>query len=95
MRIEEAVFGTEGVDTLTSRGALCSLYEKWGQTDKLVACDRQLVAVVEKEFGANDPRMVGVLVGEAKALRGAGKNAEADEVENRVARIRAATMKAN
>lgn len=95
IRIEEGLVGADGVDTLTPRAALCTLYEQWGQAEKLAACDRRLLTVLEKQYGANSQVLVKVLVGEAKALRDTGKKTEADQVEKRVAQIRAAITKTN
>lgn len=95
LHIEETLYGTDGVDTLTPRWALCTLYDRSGQTDKLATCDQRLATAVEKQYGANSPMLVQILVSESKALRATGKASEADLVDNRVAQIRAAATKAD
>jgi tRNA uridine 5-carbamoylmethylation protein Kti12 len=72
--------------------ALCQLYDKWGKPDQSAVWDQRLLAVLEKHYGPSSPVLVGILVSEAKALRGIGRADEADKVDQRVASIRAATM---
>ncbi|MGA8222870.1 MAG: hypothetical protein WB780_14560, partial [Candidatus Acidiferrales bacterium] len=71
---------------------VCTLYDKWGKPDKLETYERQLVGVLEKQFGPNSPQLVPALSTEAHALRDLGRATEATDVENRLAAIRSATM---
>jgi hypothetical protein len=73
---------------------LCQLYEAWDKPDQLETCDRRLIAVVEKQYGAESPFLLATLVSEAKALRGLGKSEEATKVEQRIKSIQAATGQA-
>ena len=59
---------------------------------QLEPCDRQLLAVLEKQFGANSPEVVSTLTSEAQVLRTLGRPKEAESVEDRLASIRSATM---
>ncbi len=95
VRIDESLYGADNVGMLLPRGALCGLYDRWDQTDKAVACNRQLLAVLEKQFGESSPQLVNTLASQAKALRKLGQAAEADKIDQRLAQIRAATINPN
>lgn len=95
VRIDESLYGADNVGMLFPRGALCGLYDRWDQTDKAVACNRQLLAVLEKQFGESSPQLVNTLASQAKALRKLGQTAEADKIDQRLAQIRTTTMDPN
>ena len=80
---------------LLPRGALCGLYDRWEQSGKSAACNRQLLAVLEKQFGESSPQLVTTLASQTKALRKLGQTAEADRIDQRLAQIRATTMTPN
>jgi tetratricopeptide (TPR) repeat protein len=92
LNIDESLFGRDGVDILMPLFNVCTLYDKWGKTDKLEPCDRQLLAVIEKQYGTTSPQLVSTLTSEAHALRTLGRSQEAASVEYRLATIRSATM---
>jgi hypothetical protein len=54
-----------------------------------------LLAVVEKQFGANSPQLLSSLNQEAKVFRRMGRDKEAEEVDTRVAAIRSAVSNPN
>ena len=89
---EEAIRGTDNIDLLMPLSAECYMYDQWGKAKESDACDRQLIAVVEKQYGKDSPFMVPILVSDAKALRSLGKGTDADAVEQRVASIRSGSM---
>jgi hypothetical protein len=95
LRIDESLYGTDSIDLAVPLSALCGLYDHWGKPDKLEPCDRQLLGVLEKQYGANSPVLVPLLARDAKALRSLGRNDDAAQLDNRMALIRAATMKPN
>lgn len=64
------------------------------QPEKAEPCYSHALAVGEKEFGANNPQIVSVLV-DAAQLRKLARNDEADKLEKRVASLRGATMNPN
>jgi hypothetical protein len=66
--------------------------DKWGKPDKLEPCNRQLITVLEKQYGANSPQLVSTLTSEAQVLRPLGRPKEAASVEDRLASIRSAIM---
>jgi hypothetical protein len=91
VHIDEALFGKDGLDMLPSLSFLCQLYETWGKPDKIETCDRQLLGVLEKQYGPDSPLLLQTLTGESKALRGLGRPEEAAKVEQRIKTISAAT----
>jgi tetratricopeptide (TPR) repeat protein len=92
VRIDEALYGQDNIGMSIPLTALCSLYDHWDQPTKAAACDQRLLIVLEKQYGASSPVLVGLLASESKALRGMGRSDEAAKVDQRVAQIRAATM---
>ena len=95
VRIDEALYGADGIDMVIPRAKLCALYDHWEKPDKAAACDQQLIVVLEKQYGAKSPVLAGTLANQAKALRKIGRAQEADKIDERVASIRAATMASN
>lgn len=95
VHIDEALYGPEAIDMARSLGSLCYLYQQWNKPDQSDACNRKLLTVLEKQYGANSPVIVSVLENDSKALRGMGRKTDADAVDKRVASIRAATMNPN
>ena len=63
---------------------LCIVYENWGKTEKLEACDRRLIAALEKEKGPDTRYLEERLAREAKSLRSLGRAEEANQVEQRL-----------
>jgi hypothetical protein len=71
---------------------MCSLYPQWGKPEQAEPCNRQLLTILEKQYGPNSPVLVPVLSSEAQALRGMGHADQAKDVDNRLAAIRSKTM---
>jgi len=63
---------------------LCIVYDKWGKTEKLEACDRRLIAALEKEKGPDTRYLEETLTREAKTLRTLGRAEEANKFEERL-----------
>ena len=95
VRIDEALYGADGIDMVIPRAKLCAMYDHLEKADKAAVCDQQLLVVLEKQYGAKSPVLVGTLASEAKALRKLGRSQDADKIDERVASIRAATMASN
>src|SRR5437879_7908471 len=76
VRIDESLFGKDGINMLGPLSSLCNLYDKWDKPDKAEPCDRQILAVVEKQYGANSPVLLPTLTSEAQALRRLGRRSE-------------------
>jgi hypothetical protein len=92
VHIDESLYDHDGGDMLMPLSIVCTLYDKWGKADKLELYDRQLLAVLEKQFGPNSPQLATTLTSEAHALHSLRREKEAADVENRLASIRSATM---
>jgi tetratricopeptide (TPR) repeat protein len=92
VHIDESLYGRDGVGMLMPLSTVCTLYDKWGNADKLELYDRQLLTVLEKQFGPSSPQLATTLTSEAHALHSLGREKEAADVENRLASIRSATM---
>jgi tetratricopeptide (TPR) repeat protein len=95
VRIDEALYGADNIGMLIPRSTLCALYDHWEKPDKAVACYQTLLTVLEKQYGAKSPGLVVALTSEAQALRKLDRSQEADQVDQRIALIRAATMASN
>jgi Tetratricopeptide repeat len=95
VHIDESLYGADNVGMLLPRGALCGLYDRWEQSGKSAACNRQLLAVLEKQFGESSPQLVTTLASQSKALRKLGQTAEADKIDQRLEQICATTMTPN
>jgi tetratricopeptide (TPR) repeat protein len=90
--IDESLYGKDGLDLLVPLSTLCQLYTRWDKPDKLAAYDQQLVAILEKQYGAASPVLVSTLDSEAGALRKLGRTDDANKLDQRVSQIRGATM---
>jgi tetratricopeptide (TPR) repeat protein len=87
VRVQEASGGKDANSLLASLTLLSKLYEAWDQPDKLEACERQLVSLMEKQFGPDSPVLIIALGSEAKALRELGRTEDAGKVEQRLQAI--------
>jgi hypothetical protein len=92
VHIDEATFGKDGSGLMMSLSSLCYVYEANKEYAKDEPCEKQLEAVVAKQYGEDSPVLVTVLQHESTALRGNAKPDEADVVDEKIAAIRAATM---
>jgi tetratricopeptide (TPR) repeat protein len=95
VRTQEAIMGKDSPGLMMSLNSLCYLYDQWGKQKEADACYQQMLPILEKQYGKNSPVEVSILSKDAKALRGIGRDADADAVEKRVAAIRAGTMTPN
>ena len=94
-RIDESLYGKDNVDMLLPLASLCYLYDKSNKPEKAEPCYHQTLTIVEKQYGSDSPVLASTLTQEEKALRSLGRTADADEVDRRLASIRAATMSPN
>jgi tetratricopeptide (TPR) repeat protein len=76
----DAPYGAEHKSLMT----LCVVYEKWGKTEKLEACDRRLIAILEKQNSPDTRYLEQSLTREAETLRTLGRPEEAYKVEQRL-----------
>jgi hypothetical protein len=89
---DECLYRTDNVGMVPPRSALCAVYDRSEQASKSVKCNRRLLAVLEKQFGASSPQLVTTLASQVKALRKLGQATEADKIDQRMAQIRATTL---
>jgi tetratricopeptide (TPR) repeat protein len=84
-----AVKGAEATDTmvLIPLWGLCDMYDRWGKPDKSQPCWHQATELMAKQAGENSPQLAQSLTNEATALRKLGRGAEAQQLEERVAKI--------
>ena len=95
VKIDESLFGRDGGGLLLPLSTLCSVYDAWGKPEKSEPCDRQLLAVLEKQWGENSLQLVSTLKSQAQAFRALGRNEEATKIEQRIKSIQATAMNQN
>jgi tetratricopeptide (TPR) repeat protein len=95
VHIIESLDGPNSIDLGGPLFTLSYVYDDWGKHDRADACDKQLVAILQKQYGSNSPFLVQILDHESKQLRDLGRVADANVVDQRIASIRAASMKPN
>jgi hypothetical protein len=95
VKIDESLFGRDGRGLLLPLSTLCSVYDAWGKPEKSEPCDRQLLSVLEKQWGENSLQLLSTLKSEAQALRSLGRITEATAVEQRIKSIQATAMNQN
>lgn len=84
VKIHENLTGPQAIWLLGSEKVLCTVYDAMDKPAKAETCNHQLLTLMEKFYGANNPALVPVLTSEAKALRALGREAEAIEIEKRL-----------
>jgi tetratricopeptide (TPR) repeat protein len=90
-RIIDSLVGPGGDGENLVLWSLCNLYDKWDKPDKADPRYRQMLAILEKQYGPESPVILSVLTTEARMLRELGRTEEAAEFERRAESIRAAT----
>jgi tetratricopeptide (TPR) repeat protein len=95
VKIDESLFGRDGGGLLLPLSTLCGVYDAWGKPEKSEPCDRQLLSVLEKQWGENSFQLLSILKSEAQALRNLGRIPEAAAVEQRIKTIQATAMNEN
>jgi hypothetical protein len=63
-----------------------------GNADKAAPCQAHLLAILEKQYGPDNPILVSTLTGEAQALRKLGRNEEATKIEQRIKSLQATAV---
>ncbi len=95
LRTEESLHGNDNIGLVALLSEMSYLYDGWGKPDKAEPYYHQTLTVIEKQYGENSPILESVLTKDASDLRSLGKSAEADQMDKRLASIRASTMKTN
>jgi tetratricopeptide (TPR) repeat protein len=84
VKIHENLTGPQAIWLLGSEKVLCTVYDAMERPAKAETCNHQLLLLMEKFYGENNPALAPVLTSEAKALRALGREAEAIEIEKRL-----------
>lgn len=83
MKIFETIYGPDNIQLVLPVAGLCQAYDASAQLEKSAACHARIVALEEKQFGAESPYLVRDLTAEAAALRKLGRNDDAAKLEKR------------
>ncbi len=83
----EAALGPDDNLTLVPLWGLCDLYDQWEKPEKSQPCWHRATGIMEKQSGEQSADLVPSLTNEANALRKLGKSGEAEQVEERAAKI--------
>jgi tetratricopeptide (TPR) repeat protein len=95
VHIDEALFGqNQAGNNAIALWELCDLYDKWNKPDKAASRYRQMLALLEKQYGKDSPVLLSTLSGEAKDLRQLGRTEDAANLERRIKSIRDAMRQA-
>jgi tetratricopeptide (TPR) repeat protein len=95
VKIDETIYGHDGSDALLNLTALCSVYDQLGKPDKAAPCQAHLLAILEKQYGQDNPILVTTLTSEAQALRKLGRKEEAIKIEQRSKALQASAVNQN
>ncbi|HLV86971.1 MAG TPA: tetratricopeptide repeat protein [Candidatus Sulfotelmatobacter sp.] len=71
---------------------LCDLYDRWGKPDKSQPCWHRATEQMETQVGHDSPRLSESLTNEANALRKLGRAGDAEQLEERLVKIRRAAQ---
>lgn len=70
-------------------------YDQTANFEKSAACHARMVALGEKRFGTDSPRLAEDLTAEAQALRKLGREDEAAKIEKRTQSLQSAQTNPN
>jgi hypothetical protein len=91
----EVANGPDDGQVLVPLWGLCDLYDRMSKADQSQPCWHRATGLMEKQSGENSPGLIAPLTNEAKALRRLGRNNEAEQLEQRLAKINRTTAQAN
>jgi uncharacterized protein HemY len=77
VKIHQNLTGPQEMSLIGSERLLCMVYDAMDKPAKAETCNHQLLPLMEKFYGENNPALAPVLTSEAKALRALGREAEA------------------
>jgi len=84
VKIDQTLYGPDGAEALPNLSVLCSIYDRLAKPEKVARCQGQLLAILEKQYGPDNPIIVPTLTSQAQALRGLGRNEDAAKIEQRI-----------
>lgn len=91
----ELVCGETDPRMLLPVNTLCMFYDQTANFEKSAACHARMVALGEKRFGTDSPRLAEDLTAEAQALRKLGREDEAAKIEKRTQSLQSAQTNPN
>jgi tetratricopeptide (TPR) repeat protein len=92
VKADEVRDGPNNYNIMMSLPVLCHLYDSWDRPDKSQPCWQRTVTLMEAQWGQNEPDLALYIDSEAKALRQLGRTSEADQLEQRSAKLKQAKM---
>jgi hypothetical protein len=95
VKIDQTLYGPDGAEALPNLTVLCSIYDRLAKPEKAAPCQGHLLAILEREYGSENPIIVPTLTSQATALRALGRNEEAAKIEQRIKSIPATAMNQN
>lgn len=87
VRAVESPVGQDDALVLIPVWGLCSVYDRWNKPDKAQPCWHRATELMQEQVGENSPDLAESLTQEAKALRALGRTSEAEQLEQRLAKI--------
>ncbi len=95
VKIDQTLYGPDGAEALPNLTVLCSIYDRLAKPEKAAPCQGHLLAILEKQYGTDNPIVVPILTSQATALRALGRNEEAAKIEQRIKSIQPTAMNQN
>jgi tetratricopeptide (TPR) repeat protein len=92
VKIDETLYGHDGSQAVVNLTSLCAVYDRTNRPDKAASCHAHMLAILEKQYGPDNPILVGTLTSEANALRAVGHIDDAAKIEQRIKTIQATAM---
>src|SRR5882762_5402272 len=92
VKIDETLYGRDGSQAIVNLTSLCAIYDRTGRPGKAAPCHAHMLAILEKQYGPDNPILVGTLTSEANALRATGHIEEATKLDQRIKTIQATAM---
>jgi tetratricopeptide (TPR) repeat protein len=83
LAIDEALYGADNSNLWIDNLRLGDMYSKWGKFDKAEPYYRKLLALQEKDFGVDNPRLCPTLEVLATVLTNLGHIDEAQQLRKR------------
>lgn len=91
VKIAETMYGPEDFRTAPAVSLLCNVYDQTKDAAKNEPCQERMLALEEKEYGANSPRLAMTLNYDAYLLRKLGRSSDAANAEARAKALQSAS----
>jgi tetratricopeptide (TPR) repeat protein len=87
LRAVKSAESTNEAMVLIPLWGLCDMYDKWEKPEKSQPCWHRATQIMANQFGQDSPKLAESLKFEANALRKLKRDGEADQLEERLAKI--------